>query len=66
MSGPNGVDGAYGADRATGVDRATGTSERVREAWVAHHERLWRSLLACRKPARPTQSTPNAAQGSTR
>ena len=24
------------------------------------------TLLACRKPARPTQSTPNAAQGSTR
>lgn len=31
---------------AGAVDRATGTSERVHEAWIAHHERLWRSLLA--------------------
>ena len=31
---------------AGAVDRATGTSERAHEAWVAHHDRLWRSLLA--------------------
>lgn len=29
------------------VDRvATGSKDRVREAWVAHHERLWRSVAA--------------------
>lgn len=28
------------------MDRATGSSERVHAAWLAHHERLWRSVLA--------------------
>ncbi len=28
------------------VDRATGSGQRAEAAWVAHHERLWRSLLA--------------------
>ena len=26
--------------------RATATTDRVHEAWVAHHEKLWRSVLA--------------------
>jgi len=28
------------------MDRATGSSERAHDAWVVHHERLWRSVLA--------------------